>query len=148
MNQDFNHWLDLGWTQTWQLTLLAVTVGLAVWYGLNRTRQGKIVLAVIHSPEVAASMGVTTMALSQSIRIATIGEARGLAALVLRGQGKVESRGLITDDGLQPLSMRVERGGPDRVETAVFDWEAGIVTMHDNRTAPLDLPTFNPLSLI
>ena len=81
-------------------------------------------------------------------RIATIGEARGLAALVLRGQGKVESRGLITDDGLQPLSMRVERGGPDRVETAVFDWEAGIVTMHDNRTAPLDLPTFDPLSLM
>ncbi|MCC7219000.1 MAG: DUF3108 domain-containing protein [Burkholderiales bacterium] len=81
-------------------------------------------------------------------RIATIGEARGLAALVLRGQGKVESRGLITDDGLQPLSMRVERGGPDRVETAVFDWEAGIVTMHDNKTAPLDLPTFDPLSLM
>lgn len=81
-------------------------------------------------------------------RIATIGEARGLAALVLRGQGKVESRGLITDDGLQPLTMRVERGGPDRVETAVFDWEAGIVTMHDNKTAPLDLPTFDPLSLM
>ena len=37
---------------------LAVTVGLAVWWGLNRTRQGKIVLAVIHSAEVASSMGV------------------------------------------------------------------------------------------
>ncbi len=37
---------------------LAVTVGLAVWWGLNRTRHGKIVLAVIHSPEVAASMGI------------------------------------------------------------------------------------------
>ena len=37
---------------------LAVTVGLAVWWGLNRTRYGKIVLAVIHSPEVAASMGI------------------------------------------------------------------------------------------
>jgi len=81
-------------------------------------------------------------------RITTIGEARGLAALVLRGQGKLESRGLITDDGLQPLSLRIERGGPDRVETAVFDWEAGIVTMHDNKTAPLDLPTFDPLSLM
>ena len=81
-------------------------------------------------------------------RITTIGEARGLAALVLRGQGKLESRGLITDDGLQPQSLRVERGGPDRVETAVFDWEAGIVTMHDNKTAPLDLPTFDPLSLM
>jgi branched-chain amino acid transport system permease protein len=30
----------------------------SVWWGLNRTRQGKIVLAVIHSAEVAASMGV------------------------------------------------------------------------------------------
>lgn len=81
-------------------------------------------------------------------RIATIGEARGLAALVLRGQGKIESRGIITDEGLQPQLLRVERGGPDRVETAVFDWEAGIVTMHDNKTAPLDLPTFDPLALM
>lgn len=84
----------------------------------------------------------------QRYRISTIGEARGLAALVLRGQGKVESRGLITGDGLQPQVMRVERGGPDRVETAVFDWEAGIVTMHGDRTAPLDLPTFDPLALM
>ena len=81
-------------------------------------------------------------------RISTVGEARGLAALVLRGQGKLESRGLITDEGLQPQVLRIERGGPDRVETAVFDWEAGIVTMHDNKTAPLDLPTFDPLSLM
>jgi hypothetical protein len=81
-------------------------------------------------------------------RIATVGEARGLAALVLRGQGKLESRGVITEDGLQPSVLRIERGGPDRVETAVFDWEAGMVTMHDNKTAPLDLPTFDPLSLM
>jgi hypothetical protein len=81
-------------------------------------------------------------------RIATIGEARGLAALVLRGQGKIESRGIITDEGLQPQLLRVERGGPDRVETAVFDWETGIVTMHDNKTAPLELPTFDPLALM
>lgn len=81
-------------------------------------------------------------------RIATVGEARGLAALVLRGQGKLESRGLITEEGLQPQILRVERGGPDRVETAVFDWEAGMVTMHDDKTAPLDLPTFDPLSLM
>ena len=47
-------------------------------------------------------------------RIATVGQARGLAALVLRGQGKIESRGLITDEGLQPLDFDVERGGPDR----------------------------------
>jgi len=37
---------------------LAVVVGVLVWWGLNRTRFGKIVTAVIHSPEVASSMGV------------------------------------------------------------------------------------------
>lgn len=37
---------------------VAVVVGIAVWWGLNRTRQGKLVLAVIHSEEVASSMGV------------------------------------------------------------------------------------------
>ena len=81
-------------------------------------------------------------------RISTIGEARGLAALVLRGQGKIESRGLITGEGLQPLTFRVERGGPDRVETAAFDWEAGLLTLFDGKTEPLDLPTFDPLALM
>ena len=81
-------------------------------------------------------------------RIATVGEARGLAALVLRGQGKIESRGLITETGLQPLTFRVERGGPDRVETATFDWEAGLLTMFDGKTEALDLPTFDPLALM
>jgi len=81
-------------------------------------------------------------------RIATVGKARGLAALILRGQGKVESRGLITASGLQTLEFAVERGGPDRRESAVFDWEAGIVTMHDNKTAALDLPTFDPMTIM
>jgi len=57
----FGH-VDLG-VQTYvgydfAMLVLAIVVGLAVWWGLNRTRQGKIVLAVIHSEEVAASMGV------------------------------------------------------------------------------------------
>ena len=81
-------------------------------------------------------------------RIATVGRARGLAALVLRGQGKVQSRGLITANGLQTLEFDVERGGPDRRESAVFDWETGIVTMHDNKTAVLDLPTFDPMTIM
>lgn len=37
---------------------LAVVCGLAVWFGLNRTVSGKIVLAVIFSREMSASMGV------------------------------------------------------------------------------------------
>lgn len=40
------------------LVAVAVVVGVAVWWGLNRTRQGKLVLAVIHSEEIASSMGV------------------------------------------------------------------------------------------
>ncbi len=40
------------------LVVLAIVCGIAVWFGLNRTRAGKIVLAVIHNPEIASSMGV------------------------------------------------------------------------------------------
>ena len=50
-------------SQTWvgydfALVALAVVVGLAVWWVLNRTRVGKVTLAVIHSAEIASSMGV------------------------------------------------------------------------------------------
>ena len=37
---------------------MAVVCGVVTWWALNRTRLGKIVTSVIHSPEVAASMGV------------------------------------------------------------------------------------------
>jgi branched-chain amino acid transport system permease protein len=40
------------------LVAVAVACGLGVWWGLNRTRTGKLVLAVIHSAEIASSMGV------------------------------------------------------------------------------------------
>ena len=54
--------IDIG-SQTYvgydfMLVALAVVVGLSVWWGLNRTRFGKIVTAVIHSAEVASSMGI------------------------------------------------------------------------------------------
>jgi len=62
------------------MVVLAIVVGLAVWWGLNRTRQGKIVLAVIHSAEVAASMGVNVsrvymLAFTIGIFLAAIGGA-------------------------------------------------------------------------
>lgn len=62
------------------LMAIAVVVGFAVWWGLNRTRHGKIVLAVIHSEEVAASMGVNVsrvymLAFSVGIFLAAIGGA-------------------------------------------------------------------------
>lgn len=40
------------------LMTLALVCGLLTWFGLNRTISGKIVLAVIHNPEISASMGV------------------------------------------------------------------------------------------
>lgn len=40
------------------LIVVALLCGLGVWYGLNRTVLGKIVLAVIHNDEIAASMGI------------------------------------------------------------------------------------------
>ena len=44
----------------YDLALIAVAVacGLAVWFGLTRTRTGKVTLAVIAEPEIAATMGV------------------------------------------------------------------------------------------
>lgn len=79
-------------------------------------------------------------------KVATVGEARGLAALVLRGQGKVNVRGLITPQGLQPWELAVERGSRDKREVATFDWESGIATLAEDKTAALELPTFDPLS--
>ena len=40
------------------IVALALVCGLATWFGLNRTTGGKIVLAVIHNPEMSAGMGV------------------------------------------------------------------------------------------
>jgi len=59
---------------------VAVACGLGVWWGLNRTRIGKIVLAVIHSAEIASSMGVNvsrvyTLAFMFGIFLAALGGA-------------------------------------------------------------------------
>jgi branched-chain amino acid transport system permease protein len=37
---------------------MSIAIGVAVWFGLNRTVTGKIVSAVIHNAEMSASMGV------------------------------------------------------------------------------------------
>jgi branched-chain amino acid transport system permease protein len=59
---------------------VAVACGLGVWWGLNSTRIGKLVLAVIHSAEIAASMGVNvsrvyTFAFAFGIFLAALGGA-------------------------------------------------------------------------
>ena len=76
--------IDIG-SQTYvgydfMLVGLAVVVGVGVWWGLNRTRFGKIVTAVIHSAEVAASMGIQVsrvyrVAFSMGIFLAALGGA-------------------------------------------------------------------------
>jgi branched-chain amino acid transport system permease protein len=62
------------------LIAVAVACGIGVWWGLNRTRTGKVVLAVIHSAEIASSMGVNvsrvyTLAFTFGIFLAALGGA-------------------------------------------------------------------------
>jgi branched-chain amino acid transport system permease protein len=59
---------------------MAILCGGITWWVLNRTRQGKIVTAVIHSPEVASSMGVNvsriyTWAFMAGVFLAALGGA-------------------------------------------------------------------------
>jgi len=80
--------------------------------------------------------------------IATVGEARGIAALLFPGEAKAKSEGAITADGLQPTSYSIERNNGHRREAATFDWESGMVELNDDKSAPLDLPTFDPLVVL
>lgn len=81
-------------------------------------------------------------------RIHSVGEARGLAALLLRGQGKLESEGLITTAGLQPDQFALVRGAGRKREVAQFDWESGMVSLDDNKSEALELPTYDPLAFL
>ena len=81
-------------------------------------------------------------------RISTVGELRGLPALLFPGQGRLESHGSITAAGLLPYEFSFERGSKERREVATFDWEAGIVTLNDRTTAALELPTFDWLAIM
>lgn len=59
---------------------MAILCGGITWWVLNRTKQGKIVTAVIHSPEVASSMGVNvsriyTWAFMAGVFLAALGGA-------------------------------------------------------------------------
>ena len=83
-------------------------------------------------------------------KISTVAEARGLAALFFHGQGRATSQGTITAAGLQPSSFSIARTGTsnDRRESATFDWETGMVLLNDDKSAPLELPTFDPLVVL
>ncbi len=81
-------------------------------------------------------------------RITTVGEARGLAALFLHGQGRLTSTGTITREGLQPNRYTAERTSDGHKEAATFDWESGVVELNDSKTAGLEVPTFDPLTVL
>jgi hypothetical protein len=81
-------------------------------------------------------------------RITTVGQARGLAALFLRGQGRLTSTGTITRAGLQPNLYTAERTSDGHQEAANFDWETGVIELNDSKTAGLELPTFDPLTVL
>ena len=62
------------------LVALAIVAGVLTWAVLNRTTRGKIVLAVIHNPEMSASMGVNvqrvyTSAFTAGVFLAALGGA-------------------------------------------------------------------------
>ena len=80
--------------------------------------------------------------------ITTVGQARGLAALFFRGEGRLSSTGTITSAGLQPNLYTAERTNDGRHEVATFDWETGVVLLNDNKTAALEVPTFDPLAVL
>ncbi len=83
-------------------------------------------------------------------KISTVAEARGLASLFFSGQGRATSVGTITPTGLQPSNFTIARTGTskDRMESATFDWETGMVLLNDDKSAPLELPTFDPLIVL
>jgi hypothetical protein len=80
--------------------------------------------------------------------ITTVAQARGVAALFLRGEGRLSSTGTITRGGLQPNLYTAERTSDGRHEAATFDWETGIVLLNDHKTAALEAPTFDPLAVL
>jgi hypothetical protein len=80
--------------------------------------------------------------------ITTVAQARGLAALFVRGEGRLSSSGTITHEGLQPNLYTAERTSDGRHEVATFDWETGVVLLNDHKTAALEVPTFDPLAVL
>ena len=80
--------------------------------------------------------------------ISTVAEARGLVALFFPGQARAKSEGAITNAGLQPNSYSIERTVNYRRESATFDWETGMVLLNDDKSAPLEMPTFDPLVVL
>lgn len=80
--------------------------------------------------------------------ISVLGQPKGLARLLLGGEFTGTSRGAITPNGLQPSEYVEERGRPDRRESAMLDWEAGVIHLKDDKIVPIEPPVYDRLSVI
>lgn len=81
----------------------------------------------------------------------TVIEATGVFALLYGGKYIQRSWGVLGSSGLIPTEFTVQRGRPDRGETAQFDWEAGRVDFAwrgEKRTAKLVSGTQDPISML
>jgi hypothetical protein len=80
-------------------------------------------------------------------RIVSIAQPRGLAASLVPGRGRAESRGVITSRGLQPNEFSIERGSPDKREIADFDWNTGTVALYGDKLSD-SMQTSDPMALL
>ena len=71
-------------------------------------------------------------------RLTSVAETTGLVWLFKSVRMEMESRGLITADGLQPQHFAVRRNGQPTRETATFDWSAMTVSVAGDGAQPLD----------
>jgi Protein of unknown function (DUF3108) len=81
----------------------------------------------------------------------TVIEATGVFALLYGGKYIQRSWGVLGPSGLVPTEFTVQRGRPDRGETAQFDWEAGRVDFAwrgEKRSAKLVGGTQDPISML
>ena len=71
-------------------------------------------------------------------RLTSVAETTGLVWLFKSVRIEMESRGLITTDGLQPQHFAVRRDGLPTREKVDFDWPAMTVSVADHGAQPLD----------
>ena len=71
-------------------------------------------------------------------RLTSVVETTGLVWLFKSIRIEMESRGLISDQGLRPQTFAILRNGQATRETASFDWQAMTVRVADQAEQPLD----------
>jgi len=110
-------------------------------FTLIRGEQGLVVGRMRHEWQVTDDQYTLT----------STAEATGVFSLVLPGVLLQVSRGLITPEGLKPLSFWIQRGQrQDRTESASFDWGAGSLRFGrsgEEKTVPLPAGSQDVLSV-